>query len=278
MTPEEVQDIEVRLFLEALRQRHGYDFLNYSRASMRRRLMAFASSMGETSLSGLIPRLLHDEEFLPLILTSLSVPVTSMFRDPEVFLALRRKVLPVLQSYPRISIWQAGCATGEEAYSLAILLKEEGLLAKAQIFATDINDSALGKAEEGIYPAETVSSACADGYRAAGGTGALEDHLHFAYGYAKFNEELRSRIVFAHHNLVADGVFCEVHMVVCRNVLIYFNRSLQKQVLSLFSEALVRGGFLCLGTRESLRTFEANASFRPVDETCRIFRKAEARQ
>lgn len=278
MTPEDVQDIEIRLFLEALRQRHGYDFLRYSRSSMRRRLLAFARSMGETSVSGLIPRLLHDEGLLPRILTSLSVPVTTMFRDPEVFLALRRKVLPVLQSYPRISIWQAGCATGEEVYSLAILLKEEGLLSKSQIFATDINDNALGKAEEGIYLAETVSSACATGYRAAGGTGALEDHLHFAYGYAKFNEELRSRIVFAHHNLVADGVFCEVHMVVCRNVLIYFDRSLQKQVLSLFSEALVRGGFLCLGTRESLRTFGANALFRPVDEACRIFRKTEARQ
>lgn len=278
MTPDELQDIEVRLFLEALRLRHGYDFLNYSRASMRRRLQAFASSMGESSLAGMIPRLLQDEEFLPQILTSLSVPVTAMFRDPEVFLALRRKVLPVLQSYPRIAIWQAGCATGEEAYSLAILLKEEGLLAKSQIFATDINDSALARAEEGIYPVETLSSACGTGYREAGGTGALEDHLHFAYGYAKFNEELRSRIVFAHHNLVADGVFCEVHMVVCRNVLIYFNRGLQDQVLSLFSEALVRGGFLCLGTRESLRSTEANAVFRPVDESCRIFRKAEAHQ
>ncbi|CCG40956.1 CheR family methyltransferase [Magnetospirillum molischianum] len=278
MTPEEVQDIEIGLFLEALQQRHGYDFRHYARPSMRRRLLAFASSLGHSSLSELIPRLLHDNDFLPQILTSLSVPVTSMFRDPEVFLALRRTVLPVLESYPRISIWQAGCATGEEAYSLAILLKEEGLLPKTQIFATDINDGALARAEEGIYSAKTVLSACSVGYRAAGGTGALEDHLHFAYGYAKFNDELRSKIVFAHHNLVADGVFCEVHMVVCRNVLIYFDRVLQQQVLSLFSDALIRGGFLCLGTRETLESSESTARFRTVNERCRIFRKAEAHQ
>jgi len=276
MIPDEIQDIEVRLFLEALRQRHGYDFRHYARASMRRRLSAFARSLGYSSLSGLIPRVLHEDDFLPLILASLSVPVTSMFRDPEVFLTLRRKVLPVLESYPRIAIWQAGCATGEEAYSLAILLKEEGLLAKTQIFATDINDSALAKAEEGIYSAETVSESCTSSYHAAGGTGSLEDHLHVAYGFAKFNDDLRSRIVFAHHNLVADGIFCEVHMVVCRNVLIYFDRVLQKQVLSLFSDALVRGGFLCLGTRESLNRTDSADSFRPVDENSRIFRKAEA--
>jgi chemotaxis protein methyltransferase CheR len=201
-----------------------------------------------------------------------------MFRDPEVFLALRSKVLPVVASYPRIALWQAGCAIGVEAYSLAILLKEEGLLAKSQIFATDINDFALAKAEEGIYSAELVSQACSSGYFAAGGAGSLDDHLHVAYGFAKFNEDLRSRIVFAHHNLVADGIFCEVHMVVCRNVLIYFDRVLQKQVLSQFSDALVRGGFLCLGTRESLNPSDSADSFRPVDEINRIFRKAEARR
>ncbi|SEH24907.1 CheR family methyltransferase [Magnetospirillum fulvum] len=278
MIPDEIQDIEVRLFLEALHQRHGYDFRHYARASMRRRLSAFARSLGYSTLSGLIPRVLHEDEFLQQVLTSLSVPVTSMFRDPEVFLALRRKVLPVLESYPRIAIWQAGCATGEEAYSLAILLKEEGLLAKSQIFATDINDFALAKAEEGIYSAEMVSQACSSGYSAAGGAGSLEDHLHVAYGFVKFNEDLRSRIVFAHHNLVADGIFCEVHMVVCRNVLIYFDRVLQKQVLSQFSDALVRGGFLCLGTRESLNPSDSADIFRPVDEINRIFRKAEARR
>jgi len=278
MNPDEVQDIEITLFLEALYQRHGYDFRHYARASMRRRLLAFARSCGHSSLSGLIPRLVHEEEFLQQVLTSLSVPVTAMFRDPEVFLALRRKVLPLLASYPRIAIWQAGCATGEEAYSLAILLKEEGLLAKTQIFATDINDAALATAEEGIYSAESVSAACLKGYSAAGGTGTLEDHLHFAYGYAKFNEDLRSRIVFAHHNLTADGIFCEVHMVVCRNVLIYFDRVLQKQVLSLFSDALIRGGFLCLGTRESLSLPESAEMFRPIDDACRIFRRTEARR
>lgn len=278
MIPDEIQDIEIRLFLEALHQRHGYDFRHYARASLRRRLAAFARSLGYSSLSSLIPRVLHEEDFLQRVLVSLSVPVTAMFRDPEVFLVLRRKVLPVLESYPRIAIWQAGCATGEEAYSLAILLKEEGLLAKTQIFATDINDFALAKAEEGIYSAEAVAESSADsGYRAAGGTGSLGDHLHSAYGFAKFNDDLRSRIVFAHHNLVADGIFCEVHMVVCRNVLIYFDRVLQKQVLSLFSDALVRGGFLCLGTRESLNPSDSGDSFRPIDENSRIFRKAEAR-
>ena len=196
-----------------------------------------------------------------------------MFRDPPVFLALRREVLPLLDSYARIAIWQAGCATGEECASLAILLKEAGMLQKVQIYATDINDSALAIAEEGVYPARAVAEAEAN-YRKAGGTATLADYFHTAYGFSKISEEIRSRIVFAHHNLVADGVFCEVHMVLCRNVLIYFDRSLQNRVASLFHDSLARGGFLCLGNRETLQFTSVAERFRAIDGECRIFKNA----
>ena len=274
MKDAEIQDIELRLFFEAMVMRHGYDFRNYAKASMKRRVLAFAQSQGCRELSALIPRLLHDADFLAQALAHLSVPVTEMFRDPQVFLTLRRDVLPVLDSFPRIAVWQPGCATGEEPYSLAILLKEEGLLHKAQIYATDINDAALAKAEEGIYPARHLA-AFSQNYLQAGGRAALADYFHTAYSFSKINDEIRQRIVFAHHNLVADGVFCEVNLVLCRNVLIYFDRSLQNRVLSLFHDCLVRGGYLCLGNRESLQFTDFADRFRVVDRDNRIFKKQE---
>lgn len=275
MTEGEIEDIEIHLFFEAMAMRHGYDFRNYAKASMKRRLLAFTQSQGCREIGALIPRLLREEDFLAHALAHLSVPVTEMFRDPGVFLALRREVLPLLDSYPRITVWQPGCATGEEPYSLAIMLKEEGLLQKTQIYATDINDSALAKAEEGIYPARNLA-AYADNYVQAGGKTALTDYFHTAYNFSKINDEIRERIVFAHHNLVADGVFCEVNLVLCRNVLIYFDRTLQNHVLTLFHECLVRGGYLCLGNRESLQFTDVSDKFRVVDKARRIFRQQGA--
>jgi len=274
MNEAELLDIEVTLFLEALYRRHGYDFRNYAKASIRRRVAGLTSLAGVGSVAELIPRTLRDASFLPEILAQLSVPVTDMFRDAPVFQALRQQVLPILASWPRLKIWQAGCATGEEVYSLAILLEEEGLLERTLIYATDINDLALKKAEDGIFPLAGLDDA-QKRHRESGGRRPLAEYGVSGHGYFRLDQRLREHIVFAHHNLVCDGVFCEVHLVLCRNVMIYFDRELQARALRLFHESLGRGGFLCLGTRESLRHFESDSGFAVVDRENRIFRRGE---
>ena len=271
MDQAKIQDIEIGLFLEALLQRHGYDFRNYAKASLKRRVLAAANTRG-CGVADLIPRLLHDEDYLAELLADLSVPVTEMFRDPKVFKSLRETVLPMLGTYPRFNIWQAGCASGEEAYSLAILLEEEDLLGRAQIYATDINDNALQNAEDGIFPVRCLQEYRRN-YEAGGGKANFADYYVSNADFFRFHERLRKKIVFAHHNLVSDGVFCEVQLILCRNVLIYFNDKLQKRVLELFHDSLVRGGFLCLGTRESLRAVEAENRFVAVDRETMIFHK-----
>ncbi len=274
MTKADILEIEVDLFLEALFRRHGYDFRHYAPASIKRRVTALAAATGVHSVADLIPLTLGDGSMLPEILTRLSVPVTEMFRDPAVFKLLREQVLPVLASWPRLKIWLAGCASGEEVYSLAILLDEEGLLDRTQIYATDINDAALRKAEDGIFPMASF----VDTERRHRQAGGQQPFAHFCvadHGFFRMNQRLRERISFAHHNLVSDGVFCEVQLVLCRNVLIYFNRELQERVLRLFHGSLARGGFLCLGTRESLRHTEVDKGFTVLDGEHRIFRRAE---
>jgi chemotaxis protein methyltransferase CheR len=272
MRETEIRNMEVSLFLEAMALRHGYDFRQYAKASIKRRVQALALAAGCRDIGQLVPLALRDNGFLDLALAHLSVPVTEMFRDPSVFLAIRRQVVPLLNSYPRVNIWQAGCATGEEPVSLAILLKEEGLLHKVQIYATDINDVALAKAEEGIYPTSAIMASEAN-YAKAGGKAALSDYFQTAYDFSQVSSDIREKIVFAHHNLVGDGVFCEENMVLCRNVLIYFDRDLQNRVLSLLGDSLARGGFLCLGTRESLHFTSSADQFSAVDAECRIFKK-----
>lgn len=273
-TEADILDIEVNLFLEALFQRHGYDFRHYAKASIRRRVAGLASAVGARTVSDLMPRTLHDPSFLTEILSYLSVPVTEMFRDPPVFQALREQMLPLLASWPRLKIWQAGCATGEEVYSLAILLDEAGLLERTLIYATDINDLALKKAEDGVFPASGFEAA-ERRYQDSGGRRPFSDYCVSAHGFFRVDQRLREHIVFAHHNLVCDGVFCEVQVVLCRNVLIYFDSDLQERVLRLFHGSLVRGGFLCLGTRESLRQSEARLGYTVFDLENRIFRRTE---
>lgn len=265
--------LEVDLFVEALARRHGYDFSHYAKASLRRRVAALALKLGCSTIADLLPRVIHDDSLLPTILSTLSVPVTEMFRDPPVFRAIAERLFPVLATYPRLNIWQAGSATGEEAYSLAILLDEAGLLHKAQIYATDINDTAIAKAEEGIVPAEHVARFDA-AYRKAGGTKGLSHYFSLGYGFAKISGALKDHISFAHHNLVSDGVFCEVNMVMCRNVLIYFDKNLQDHVLGLFAASLSRGGFLCLGTRENLGGSAQAHHFLSIDSELRLFKKS----
>ena len=267
----DLQDIEVELFVRALKLRHGYDFSQYATASLKRRIVHLVQSQQTGTMSELTTRLLHDPAFLATVLEGLSVPVSEMFRDPEVFRALREQVFPVLASYPQINIWQAGCAHGQEVYSLAILLEEAGLYERTQIYATDFNENALRQAQEGIYPAKEAQL-WSRNYLAAGGSQSLADYYSARYELIKLDQRLRRHVIFANHNLVTDEVFCEAHLVLCRNVLIYFSDPLQDRTLALFRDSLVRGGFLCLGTRESLDFAPSAADFTPVNAALRIYR------
>lgn len=264
--------VETAVFLEALRRRHGYDFTGYAQASLRRRLQLLVSRERVQGLADLIAPTLRDPGLLARILDALVVPVSEMFRDPPFFAALRDGVLPLLRSYPELSIWLAGCAGGEEAYSVAIVLHEAGLLDKAHLFGTDIGDMQLESAEAGRFPLARWEQAEA-AYRACGGRGRFADYAERDGDCFYMAPFLRRRISFAHHNLVADGVFCEAHLVLCRNVLIYFGRDLQAKVLTLFAGSLVRGGYLGLGGKEDLRLSAVAGEFDVVDARARLYRK-----
>lgn len=276
MDDSELECIEIDLLLEGIFRRYGYDFRSYARASLQRRLRQFLSTCPEESFSELLPRVLRDESLFAGLAQTLSVSTTEMFRDPAVYRAVRDKILPVLRTWPYFKVWHAGCSTGEEAYSLAIMLHEEGLLDRATIYATDFNDASLAKAKDGIYESERVRE-FTEAHHAAGGKGSFADYYQAAHGLVAIRESLRKRITFANHNLAVDQAFSEMHLVVCRNVMIYFNRELQNRVLRIFSESLVNGGFLCLGSKEDLRFSEVAADFEIVDGDARIYKKIVAR-
>jgi chemotaxis protein methyltransferase CheR len=273
MDAPELHNIEVELFVQALQKRHGYDFRQYASASLKRRVRLLADQLGCKTISGLTERLLHEPQLLPNVLEGLTVPASEMFRDPSVFRALREKVFPLLASYPQINIWQAGCAHGQEVYSLAILLEEAGLYDRSQIFATDLSDLALQRASEGIYPAKDAQQ-WSRNYQAAGGIHSLADYCSAGYKLLKLHQRLRRHVTFAVHNLATDGVFCESHLILCRNVMIYFSDPLQDRALALFRDSLVRGGFLCLGLRENLNPAPHAPEFSPFDAALRIYRLA----
>ncbi len=267
-----LEPIEIDLLLEAIFRRYGYDFRGYARASVERRLRQFLIGSGSTSISELIPRVLHDPAFFADLVRTFSIPVTELFRDPAVYLALRQQVVPLLRTWPHFKVWHAGCASGEEVYSLAILLKEEGLYERATLYATDFNEEALERARAGIYEIDKIKEASRN-YLLAGGRSTLSDHYHAAYGAAAMHASLRERVVFSSHNLAVDGAFGEMHLILCRNVLIYFDRNLQNRVLGLFSESLVHGGFLCLGTKEDVQFTTARDQFKVLDRSARIYKK-----
>ena len=250
--PPSLEDIEARLLLEAIYLRYHHDFRSYSPASLRRRLGAAQSTLGYPTLSALQEGILHDPQVFASLLQLLSVQVSDMFRDPSFYLALRSEIVPVLRTYPSLKLWVAGCSTGEEVYSFAILLREEGLLDRTVIYATDINPEALRKAEAGIYPLDRLP-AFTENHRLAGGEGSLSNHYTAHYGAAVFDRTLVKQVVFADHSLATDSVFAEVHLVSCRNVLIYFDSTLHDRALGLMKDALVRRGFLGLGAKESLQ-------------------------
>jgi chemotaxis protein methyltransferase CheR len=266
-------DIELRLLIEAIFLRYSQDFRDYSVASLKRRVLHAQEQLGYASISAIQERILREPDAFAQVMQYLTVPVSDMFRDPPYFLALRRHVIPVLGTYPSIKVWVAGCSTGEEVYSLAILLREEGLLERTIIYATDINPNSLEKARQGILPIDRVSNYTAN-YQKAGGVRSFSDYYTAAYGGALFDRTLRENITFADHSLSTDSVFSETQFVSCRNVLIYFNKKLQDRALGLFHESLSHRGFLGLGSKESLDFSAWRHRFEPVSKPDRLFRKS----
>lgn len=249
---EGTEDLEIQLLLEALYQRYHYDFRHYARASIKRRLVHAREQLGFSSFSAMQAAVLHAPETLPRLLNYLTVQVSEMFRDPSYFRALREKVIPHLKTYPSLKVWIAGCSNGEELYSLAILFREEGIDQRTLFYATDINPDALSAAEAGIYPLELIRK-FTENHQLSGARSSLSDYYTADYGRAVFDKSLRDRVVFSDHSLVTDAVFGEMHLISCRNVLIYFDRELQDRAIGLFHESLARKGFLGLGSKESLR-------------------------
>jgi chemotaxis protein methyltransferase CheR len=268
-------DIELGLFVDAVYLRYHYDFRSYARASLKRRVKAALARFGCATVSRLQERLLHEPELFPQLLDVMTVQVSEMFRDPPYFSALREHVVPRLRTYPSLRVWVAGCSSGEEAWSLAILLREEGLLARTLIYATDINPQALAAAEGGVYAAERIAG-FTDNHRRSGGHGSLSDHYTAAYDRAIFDQRLKKHLVFSDHSLATDSVFAEVQLVSCRNVLIYFDRPLQERAIGLFRDALVAHGFLGIGARETLRFTRHADAFAEVEAGARIYQKRVA--
>lgn len=267
-----IVDIEQHLLIEAIYQRFHYDFRGYAQASIKRRMQTARLRFGCATLSQLQDKVLHDPLVFPSLLEYLTVQVSDMFRDPSYFQALRNDVVPLLRTYPSLKIWVAGCSTGEEVYSLAILLKEEGLLERTLIYATDINPHALRAAEQGIFDMARVANFSENHVR-SGAKSSLSDYYTARYGRVVFDKSLREHMVFSDHSLATDSVFAEVHLVSCRNVLIYFERDLQTRALGLFREALCHRGFLGLGSKESLRFSSHSEAFDEFAPQDRIYRK-----
>ena len=265
-------ETELRDLMEAIYRQYSYDFRDYAGASQKRRVIQALAHFDYPTIAALQAGVLHDPALFARLLQYLTIPVSDMFRDPTFFLALRQQVVPRLETYPSVKIWIAGCSTGEEVYSLAILLREEGLLERSQIYATDINPGSLDKARQGIFSRGSLKGHTAN-YQKAGGKRAFSDYYCAAYDAAIFDKSLRENITFADHSLATDSVFSETQLVLCRNVLIYFNKKLQDRALGLFHESLSHRGLLGLGRKESIDFSDYATHFEPVSKTERIFRK-----
>ena len=271
----DAERIEIQLLLEAVYRKYGYDFRSYAEASITRRIQRHQALNGYRTISEIQHAVLTDRTAFLRLMHDLSISVTEMFRDPSFYRSLRAQVLPHLKSLPFLRIWLAGCATGEEVYSIAILLREEAVCEKVQIYATDINESALHAARQGIYPLENIQ-AYTGNYHKAGGKRSFGDYYTARYDRAVMDASLRNHILFSHHNLVTDGSFAEMHLIICRNVLIYFSGALQDRVLQLFAESLIEEGFLCLGSKETPRFSPCASQFEEWDAHERIYRKKSA--
>lgn len=268
----ELERLEIELLLEGIYRQYGFDFRSYAYASIRRRLWRRIESEGLKTVSALQERVLHEPAMMEMLLLDLSINVTAMFRDPAFYLAFRQRVIPLLRTYPFIRIWHAGCSTGEEVYSMAILLEEEGLYDRARIYATDINEVVVHRARAGIFPLDRMQE-YTENYIRAGGTRSFSEYYTAKYDGALFSPSLQRNVVFSQHNLVTDRSFAEFNVILCRNVLIYFDRALQTRVHGLFHESLVHLGILCLGSKESLRLSQYEPSYEELSGPDRIYRK-----
>jgi chemotaxis protein methyltransferase CheR len=265
-------DLEMKLLLEGVYLKYQHDFRQYSAASLRRRIRLALERFDCRTVSQLQDRVLHEPDVFAGMLQYFTVQVSEMFRDPAYFRAIREQVIPHLKTYPFVKVWVAGCSTGEEAWSMAILLKEEGLLERSLIYATDINPAALDTAEAGVYALDRIAG-FSTSYLKSGGKGSLADYYTAAYSNAIFDKRLKAQMVFSEHSLATDTVFSEVELVSCRNVLIYFERELQSRAYALFHDSLAPRGFLGIGSKESLRFSKVNAQFEEFAQAARIYRK-----
>lgn len=273
MPREELEDLELELLLEALHKHYGYDFRGYARASIKRRMWRRMMEEGLATLSGLQERVLHDPGCMERLLLDLSINVTSMFRDPSFWRALRDEVVPLLRTYPFVRIWNPGCSTGEETYSLAILLREEGLHERSRIYATDINSAVLRQAKEGLFALERMRE-FTQNYLRYGGRASFSDYYKVYGDRVRFDPSLLEQAVFAQHNLVSDASFNEFNLIVCRNVMIYFDRTLQDNVHDLFHRSLTRSGVLALGHKESIRFTSHAGSYEEIDAHEKLYRRS----
>jgi chemotaxis protein methyltransferase CheR len=267
----DLERIEVELLLEGIYRQYGFDFRSYAYASIRRRLWKRIDSEGLTSVSALQERVLHEPAMMEKLLLDLSINVTAMFRDPGFYVAFREKVVPMLRTYPFIRIWHAGCSTGEEVFSMAMLLKEEGLYDRARIYATDINEVVLQRAKAGIFPIDRMQE-YTENYIRAGGKRSFSEYYTAKYGGALFDSSLTKNVVFSQHNLVTDKSFAEFNVILCRNVLIYFDKELQAKVHELFYDSLAMFGLLCLVSKESMRFMRHEQCYEQITSE-KIFRK-----
>lgn len=267
-----VQDEDIEILLNDLLVLYGYDFTDYSKASLRRRINRLFSLDKFPSFAEFRYKLTHDPTYLRRFIEQITVPVTEMFRDPSFYKVLREEVLPILGTYPFIRIWHAGCATGEEVYSMAILLKEENLLHKSLLYATDINPEVLERARKGIFPLPNMKQ-YSENYIAAGGKNDFSSYYSANYDMVKFDESLKDKMIFATHNLVSDRSFNEFQLILCRNVLIYFDKPLQSRVFHLFDESLDNLGFLALGSKETLRFSSISTKFKQIGTKEKVWRK-----
>jgi chemotaxis protein methyltransferase CheR len=267
-----LERIEIELLLEAVHRHYGFDFRSYAYSSLRRRVWKRIESEGLGTVSALQDRVLHDADVMERLLDDLSVTVTAMFRDPGFYRTFRDAVVPILRTYPFIRIWHAGCSTGEEVYSMAILLQEEDLYDRSRVYATDMNEAVLRRARDGIFPLERMQE-YTENYIRAGGRRSFSEYYTAGYRGALFDASLRRNVVFAQHNLVTDRSFSEFNVVLCRNVLIYFDKGLQSTVHRLFYDSLTTFGILALGSKESLRFSKFEDCYEPVAAPEKIYRK-----
>lgn len=272
MIHKDISEHEISLLLEAVYLKYGYDFRQYSKAHIKRRIMNRMVLSGFDDVSQMQSKVLNDSAFASQLLQDLSITVTEMFRDPGFYRSLRENVVPILKTYPFIKIWHAGCSTGEEAFSMAIVLKEEELYDRTTIYATDFNQQVLNSAKEGIFSNKTMKEYTTN-YQLSGGKEAFSDYYISDCNNVIMNQSLKKNIVWANHNLVTDSVFAEVHLILCRNVLIYFDKNLQNKVQNLFYGSLINGGILCLGSKESLNSTDIFKAYSEVDKKHRIFKK-----